>query len=238
MQRRVFVVLVFLVLPLVVVGCVTRKFVREQLERSDARIERQLVEVTQELTAVKRLEKLASQQDDERAHLKTEVTEIRALADEAIKRADRASAIASAAMTKAEEAFRATSQPVGNGRTKREVAETAFETIGIVFEFDSWHLDERARMILMKTAKQLQENPSLRVKLEGHTDNVGLRPYNAQLSQRRAEMVGRFLVEKGIAQGRIQSLGVGEVNPVADNKSRSGRDQNRRVTVKLYVPGT
>jgi OOP family OmpA-OmpF porin len=74
------------------------------------------------------------------------------------------------------------------------------------------------------------------VELEGFTDNIGTVPYNIGLSQRRAESVRRFLVEKGIGMSRVQSIGLGDIRPVADNKTKQGRDQNRRVTIRVYAP--
>ena len=74
------------------------------------------------------------------------------------------------------------------------------------------------------------------MELEGFTDNIGANTYNIGLSQRRAESVRRFLVEKGIGMPRIQSIGLGDIRPVADNKTKQGRDQNRRVSIRVYAP--
>jgi outer membrane protein OmpA-like peptidoglycan-associated protein len=110
------------------------------------------------------------------------------------------------------------------------------ETIAILFRFDRWDLDDRGQTALLELAKQLQDNPNLMVELEGYTDSVGSGPYNIQLSQRRAEAVRRFLVEKGVELHRIQSIGLGDIRPSADNATAKGREQNRRVMVRTVAP--
>jgi len=77
----------------------------------------------------------------------------------------------------------------------------------------------------------LSQNPERKVEIEGHTDNVGDDDSNQGLSQRRADSVKTFLVQRGIESGRIVSSGRGERQPVADNQSEGGRQQNRRVEV-------
>jgi outer membrane protein OmpA-like peptidoglycan-associated protein len=77
----------------------------------------------------------------------------------------------------------------------------------------------------------LNQNPDRKVEIEGHTDNVGDDDSNQGLSQRRADSVKSFLVQQGIAPGRIVSSGKGEHQPVADNGSAGGRQLNRRVEV-------
>lgn len=67
----------------------------------------------------------------------------------------------------------------------------------------------------------------------GHTDSVGSEDQNQQLSQRRAEAVRGYLVTHGIPEGRVQAQGMGEAQPIADNKSAEGRANNRRVELIL-----
>lgn len=77
----------------------------------------------------------------------------------------------------------------------------------------------------------LNENPARKVDIEGHTDNVGGDDYNLGLSQRRADSVRSYLMQQGIDSRRIAASGKGEHQPVADNESEGGRQQNRRVEV-------
>ena len=82
----------------------------------------------------------------------------------------------------------------------------------------------------------LNQNPDRKVEIEGHTDNVGSDDYNQGLSQRRADSVRSFLVQRGIGPERILASGMGEQRPVADNESDGGRQQNRRVEVIIANP--
>ena len=68
--------------------------------------------------------------------------------------------------------------------------------------------------------------------VEGHTDSVGDEAYNQGLSQRRADAVRKYLVDKGVAAARLEAKGFGESQPVADNKTAEGRAQNRRVVLR------
>jgi outer membrane protein OmpA-like peptidoglycan-associated protein len=79
----------------------------------------------------------------------------------------------------------------------------------------------------------LNENPSYKIQIDGHTDDQGKDEYNMDLSNRRAASVKAYLVSKGIAENRLGSTGYGETKPVADNKTAQGRAQNRRVEMTL-----
>jgi len=82
----------------------------------------------------------------------------------------------------------------------------------------------------------LGQNPDRTVEIEGHTDNVGSDDYNQDLSQRRADSVRSFLLQRGINSTRVVASGKGEQRPVADNESEGGRQQNRRVEVIIANP--
>jgi outer membrane protein OmpA-like peptidoglycan-associated protein len=75
----------------------------------------------------------------------------------------------------------------------------------------------------------------LKLEVEGHTDSVGSDDYNMTLSQNRANAVRDYLIQKGINSSSISSRGFGESQPVAENSTSSGRQQNRRV--ELVVSG-
>ena len=81
--------------------------------------------------------------------------------------------------------------------------------------------------------KILNDNPSFRVAVDGHTDDVGKDEYNQGLSDDRAASVKAYLVSKGIAEDRIVSEGFGETTPIADNATPAGRAKNRRVEIKV-----
>jgi outer membrane protein OmpA-like peptidoglycan-associated protein len=82
----------------------------------------------------------------------------------------------------------------------------------------------------------LNDYPDRNVIVEGHTDNVGSVDMNQSLSQHRADSVRAYLMQRGIQSRRITALGIGETQPIADNMSESGRQQNRRVEVIIENP--
>jgi outer membrane protein OmpA-like peptidoglycan-associated protein len=82
----------------------------------------------------------------------------------------------------------------------------------------------------------LNEYPERTVVVEGHTDDVGSADMNQALSQHRADSVRSYLMQQGIPSGRLSAVGMGETQPIADNLSDSGRQQNRRVEVVIKNP--
>ena len=79
----------------------------------------------------------------------------------------------------------------------------------------------------------LKEFPDVRVEISGHTDTDGDRDHNLDLSARRAEAVKRYLVDAGIDGARLQTRGAGPDEPIADNATKAGKAQNRRIEFKL-----
>ncbi len=86
---------------------------------------------------------------------------------------------------------------------------------------------------LNDVVKILNDNPTYKVQIDGHTDEVGKDDYNQKLSDDRAASVKAYLVSKGISDARLASAGYGETKPVADNKTAAGRAKNRRVEMTL-----
>lgn len=104
----------------------------------------------------------------------------------------------------------------------------------ILFEFGSDRIDPRSFKLLDEVAEVLKKNPDVGpVIIEGHTDNVGSRDANINLSKRRARSVEKYLVEKGIAAKRLRSEGFGFDKPIATNDTPLGRAKNRRTEFKL-----
>lgn len=100
----------------------------------------------------------------------------------------------------------------------------------INFDFGKAIIKSESFPILDKVVAALQSHPELkRIRIEGHTDNVGTAAYNRDLSQRRAAAVVRYLTEKGVARGRLFPQGFGFDKPVASNATALGRAKNRRV---------
>lgn len=110
-------------------------------------------------------------------------------------------------------------------------------TLGdVLFATGSAKLQNGANSNLDKLVGFLNEYPEQRVQVEGHTDNVGSRQYNQGLSQRRADSVISYLTQKGVAWQRLSASGIGMDQPVANNDSVTGRQQNRRVEIIIENP--
>ena len=105
-------------------------------------------------------------------------------------------------------------------------------TLGdVLFTTGQADLKTGATSNLSKLAAFLNNYPDRTVLIEGHTDSVGSSDYNIGLSQRRAESVKSYLTSQGISADRLTASGKGEGEPVTENESPSGRQQNRRVEV-------
>jgi outer membrane protein OmpA-like peptidoglycan-associated protein len=102
----------------------------------------------------------------------------------------------------------------------------------VFFEFNSDRIQPRYHPDLDKLGQAIAQHPDYRLRIEGHTDNIGSDTYNQVLSERRAESVQRYLVQKfAIAPERLTVKGYGKNNPIADNYTPEGRDKNRRIEV-------
>jgi len=82
--------------------------------------------------------------------------------------------------------------------------------------------------LLNEVAKALKDHAKIKVRKEGHTDSQGSDRYNLRLSKSRAASVRNYLIRSGVAADRMVSEGYGERVPIADNRTRAGREQNRR----------
>ena len=99
----------------------------------------------------------------------------------------------------------------------------------LLFDFDKAIIKSAGYSELNKVVDVLNENPNMKVVLQGHTDSIGSKVYNQGLSLRRAKAVKTYLVNKGVTAGRLKCEGYGETMPAASNKTEFGRSLNRRV---------
>ena len=116
---------------------------------------------------------------------------------------------------------------------------------GILFGTGASALSSEAKASLSKFANNvLKQNPEMDVDIYGYTDNQGWKnstveqskQKNINLSQERAQSVSTYLISCGVAGGQIQKVeGLGEENPIADNSTAAGRQENRRVEVYMYA---
>ncbi|WP_179862370.1 OmpA family protein [Longibacter salinarum] len=100
---------------------------------------------------------------------------------------------------------------------------------GIRFDVDSAQLRAKSEETLRQVRSVLNDQPDLRLAIEGHTDNTGSTSYNAELSKDRAQSVVQWLTERGIDADRLEARGYGEKQPVSTNSTSQGRALNRRV---------
>jgi outer membrane protein OmpA-like peptidoglycan-associated protein len=104
----------------------------------------------------------------------------------------------------------------------------------VLFDFDQADIRNDAATALAQLATLIRAYPEGGARLEGHTDAKGDDAYNQRLSQRRAEAVKSWLIEReGIAAARLTTQGLGESRPVASNDDDAGRQRNRRVEVLI-----
>jgi outer membrane protein OmpA-like peptidoglycan-associated protein len=103
----------------------------------------------------------------------------------------------------------------------------------VTFAVDSTTISPQMRDVLGRVAESMIQYPNSLIDVMGHTDSTGSDAYNLDLSRRRAESVTNFLVSRGVARSRIESLGYGEQYPIADNTTVDGRARNRRVEIRI-----
>ncbi|CAE6873250.1 Peptidoglycan-associated lipoprotein [Paraburkholderia aspalathi] len=97
------------------------------------------------------------------------------------------------------------------------------------FDTDKAVIRQDDQAVIDEIGKLLAKSSSLKISIDGHTDNVGDEKHNQQLSKQRAEAVAAALVAKGVDKNRLQAQGFGASKPIADNTSEDGRSKNRRV---------
>jgi outer membrane protein OmpA-like peptidoglycan-associated protein len=202
--------------------------------------------------AALKAQQAAAQQQAEQAALaaQQQQQQAQAQADQAQVQAQQAQAAAQQAQQQqqaAEQAAAAAAQQTEQMREKLRVQlnqvlqtqETARGLIvnmsDVLFATNQFALKPDAQIKLAKVSGILLTYPSIRVQVEGYTDNTGSDTYNLTLSQHRATAVQAFLIAQGVQPDAITSQGYGVADPVADNSTSAGRSQNRRV--ELVISG-
>lgn len=104
----------------------------------------------------------------------------------------------------------------------------------IQFSYDGARVLEDAFQTLESVAQVIKDNPHVKkVRIEGHASEEGTEQHNQRLSTLRAKAVRTYLIARGVPARRLATKGFGESNPIADNDSESGREQNRRVEFNI-----
>lgn len=220
MKNRIAVV--FALIALIVLtstACATKKYARNRVNERVAPLEARTGE----------LEETSRRNSQEIARVSESVTEVRGRADRAQSQADAALARAEEASTRAG----ATEQNITDLRTNLD-RYSVQNTATVNFGFDSYQLTPEAAAALDQLAGQIKDRNNFILEIQGFADATGTDSYNNQLTQRRADAVRRYLAEQhNIPLFRMHILGFGELRAVADNTTREGRAQNRRVEIRL-----
>lgn len=104
----------------------------------------------------------------------------------------------------------------------------------IYFAFNQWDLNQDAKKELRDILKVLKNDNKLKCEIGGYTDNIGKEDINLKLSEHRADIVEKYLLNNGIDQSRIKTKYYGEKNPASTNDTPEGQAMNRRAVVKFY----
>jgi len=231
---------------LLISGCATKKYVREQTGAIDTKV----TGVSGKLTEVEGRTRENSERIDavdRRAQQGiTDAAGARGAAAAADTKATQAGTAAAAAQTTATGAQTTATQAnqgVAQANTRITTVEnrisnldkyTAGPTQTVTFKVNSSTLDDAARATLDGVAGQVSSLASgFMVEIQGFASAEGEANHNITLSEARAEAVQRYLVSKNVPLFRISIVGLGTEKPVGDNKTRAGREQNRRVEVRV-----
>jgi OOP family OmpA-OmpF porin len=102
---------------------------------------------------------------------------------------------------------------------------------GVQFDYKKWDVKPQFNSNLDNIENILKKNLGLKIRIEGHTDNIGSMKYNIDLSGKRARAIKDYLVDKGIDSSRITTTGLGYAQSIADNDTPEGRALNRRAEI-------
>ncbi len=224
-----------MIFALFVPSCATKDYVRTTVDPLDNRVGEVERRTEENATTVSDLDRRLGRVD-----------EIARGADDRATDAGRAAALADEKATQAEGVAKDAQELAEAGAGRIETVERVLENFDnyrllasedALFAFGRSDLGEEARVQLDALMARIDANSSYAIEVEGHTDPTGSSEFNLGLSQRRAEVVLRYLTDRhDVPLRRVFNLGVGSQRPVADNKTREGRRRNRRVEVRVYVP--
>src|SRR3954470_9104242 len=202
-------------------ACATKKMVKTQVGEVNGKVETlsKTVEETQERT---RTNEGKINEVDQKAAAAGQ------RADAANKSATEARAAAAAVNTRADEIERA---------SKRLVYEVTLSEDKGGFKFGKATMPDQAKADIDQLVQQLKANPNgAFIEIEGHTDSAGTKDMNYKLGLERAEAVKRYLYEQHqVPLHKISVISYGEEKPIAPNKTKAGRAQNRRVVIKVLT---
>jgi len=216
-------------------GCASRKYVRLQTQALEPAIKEAQNGVKENAERIDAVDRRAQQGLTAAGAADTKATAAQAAAAAAAtaaQAADRKADTANQGVQQANNRINTLETRVTNINFNDNYAESAKDTV--TFDTNKSTLSSDAKSKLDKIASDLSgQRNGFMVEIQGYTDSQGSEQYNFGLSQRRVESVERYLVSKNVPLFRVTVVGLGEENPVADNKTTQGRAQNRRVEVKV-----
>ena len=220
-SKLVVLIALSTVIVLTSIGCATKKYARNRVNERITPIEQRAGE----------LEESSRRNTQDISRIGTDVNDVRGRTDRAQTQADSAMSRANEANTRATNA----DQSVNDLRTNIDKFDLQ-NTATVNFKFDSYQLTPEAKTALDQMAGQIKDRENFILEIEGFADATGTDAYNNQLTQKRADAVRRYLAEQhNIPLFRMHILGFGEVRSVAENTTRTGRAQNRRVEIRLLT---
>ena len=114
-----------------------------------------------------------------------------------------------------------------------DLYESIFEIKNLNFKTEKYNIEEKYFQELDNLKSLLVNENEIKIEIAGHTDNNGSELANQLLSENRAKSVKSYLVKNGIDKLRINCVGYGEKQPIADNNSKQGREKNRRIEIRI-----
>lgn len=220
-----------MLLMLFTMGCATKKMVRQNVGDLQAKIG----DVDKKVD--RKTGENADQIKDVDRRSETGIAQAQKTGEDAAQQAGKADQDAQSANTLAQKGVAAAGQAQQTVDSIDNPQPVKTETVLFGFNRSTLTDDDKAQLdALEQTVASLK---FYSIEVTGHTDKTGSADYNLELSRRRADAVVRYLTENDkIPLARIHILGYGVDMPAADNKSRDGRKQNRRVEVKVMAPQT
>jgi OmpA-OmpF porin, OOP family len=245
-MRRLMIVMLISAIASLSSACVaTRKFTRNEVKTSadalgarlDTRIDKNEGEIKEAQDKITAVDGRVTTVDGRVTGVDGKVTELKGEVTNVDKKADQGITAAGQANTAAQRA--GTQVSLLDGKFQNRNNFTVSDQMAITFGFDSAKLDKAQMAVLDTIADTLKAKTDALVVLEGRTDSTGDSDYNVKLGERRVEAVRRYLaVEKGVPVYKIHEISFGAAQPIADNKSREGREKNRAVAISVLLPKT
>jgi OmpA-OmpF porin, OOP family len=223
-----------------ITGCATKKFVRTTVAPVQQKVGELDATTKAQGESIAELEKGVAKADERAQGADARAEAAGKEAALARKEAAEGKSFAEAGFNKVDGQFSKVNGEVTNihGRFEnlRDYKMVANESV--LFKVGQWELNDEAKADLDAAVEKIKGMKNYVVELQGFTDSTGSKTTNLELSRKRADAVVRYLTTKhNIALHRVYVAGYGHENSVADNKTRDGRKQNRRVDMKVFLSG-